>query len=201
MAKAVFHRHQRVYVRPVGTWAMIEALKPQWAKGMSEPIRIFYDVGLGRDFTADELSAPSESGDESGDPESDNWRLVRTPNKWQSAAECAHHPFPGTFPVVVTDDQNWGGWRVPGAEYDRDPGRIEFQARVVVNALRLLDIAKRLASAASQQSGNMPNDVLQLAYEADKLARFIEERPVADPSFGPDRSHVDPEDLDYRQAG
>lgn len=193
MAKALFHKHQRVYVQPVGTWAMIEALKPHWAKGMNEPIRIYYDVGLGRDFTADELTAASEDDDSSFDPTKDNWRLVRTPNKWQSPAESAHHPYPGTFPVVVTDKQNWGGWRVPGAEYDRDPGRIEYQARVIVNANRLLDIAQRLAAAASEQSGNLPHDVLEIAYEADKLVQFINESPL-DSATRVDLQHVDPED-------
>jgi len=57
MAKAQFHKNQRVYVKPVGTWALIEAVRPQWAKGLDEPIRIFYDVGLGRDFGADELTS------------------------------------------------------------------------------------------------------------------------------------------------
>jgi hypothetical protein len=193
MAKALFHKHQRVYVKLVGTWAMIEAIKPQWAKGMNEPLRIYYDVGLGRDFSADELTATSETEPENIDPTKENWRLVRAPNKWQSPQESSHHPYPGTFPVVVTDSQNWGGWRVPGSEYDRDPGRIEHQSRIIVNANRLLDLAKRLASAASEQSGNLPNDVLLIAYEADKLARFIDERPLTNAQDArADTTHVDP---------
>ena len=55
MAKAQFHKNQRVYVRPVGTWALIERVVPHWAKGIDEPIRIHYDVGLGREFAAEEL--------------------------------------------------------------------------------------------------------------------------------------------------
>ena len=57
MAKAQYHKSQRVFVRPVGTWALIERVVPHWAKGLDEPIRVHYDVGLGREFTADELQA------------------------------------------------------------------------------------------------------------------------------------------------
>ena len=32
MAKAIYHKHQRVFVRPVGTWALVEQVKPQWVK-------------------------------------------------------------------------------------------------------------------------------------------------------------------------
>jgi len=55
--KANFHKNQRVYVKPVGTWAAVEKVVPQWAKGIDEPLRIFYDVGLGREFAAEELQA------------------------------------------------------------------------------------------------------------------------------------------------
>ena len=30
MAKAKFHKSQRVFVKPVGTWAHVEAVVPQW---------------------------------------------------------------------------------------------------------------------------------------------------------------------------
>ena len=119
MAKAAFHKHQRVFVKPVGTWTVIEKIKPHWVKDVEEPVKIFYDCGLGRDFIAAELAA--EAVEES---DTSSWRLMRAKNKWQSPEECAHHPQPGSYPVVVTDAQNWGGWRVPGAEYDRDPGRV-----------------------------------------------------------------------------
>jgi len=55
MAKALFHKNQRVYVKPVGTWALVERVVPHWVKGIDEPIRIHYDLGLGREFSADEL--------------------------------------------------------------------------------------------------------------------------------------------------
>ena len=57
MAKAQFHKNQRVYVKPVGTWALIERVVPHWTKGLSEPLRVHYDVGLGREFAAEELQA------------------------------------------------------------------------------------------------------------------------------------------------
>ena len=75
MAKAQFHKNQRVFVKPVGTWALIERVIPQWTKGLEEPIRILYDVGLGREFGADELQADAEhmsvAVGEGGD-----WRVV-----------------------------------------------------------------------------------------------------------------------------
>ena len=37
MAKATYHRHQRVYVEPVGTWAVIDKVNPVWVKGFDEP--------------------------------------------------------------------------------------------------------------------------------------------------------------------
>ena len=171
MAKALFHKNQRVYVRPVGTWALIEKVKPQWVNDLEEPVKVFYDCGLGRDFTARELAE-----EESADPDSGQWRLMRLKNKWQSSEECAHHPVPGTFPVIVTDEKNWGGWRVPGAEYDRDPARIEAQARLIGAAPRLLALADKLSEivAASPEAGE---DLIALAREAARLARAVRAKP------------------------
>ena len=132
MAKAQFHKNQRVYVKPVGTWALIEHVVPHWAKGIDEPIRIHYDVGLGREFAAEELLSEEPLGDRSNQPRG-NWRVVRARNKWQPAEDCARHPVPGTYPVVITGDTEWGGWRVPGAEYDLDPLKIEEQARLIAD--------------------------------------------------------------------
>ncbi|WP_421792219.1 hypothetical protein [Hyphobacterium sp.] len=176
MAKADFHKHQRVFVRPVGTWALIEQVKPHWVKGVEEPVRISYDCGLGRDFTADELSE-----EERQDAETGRWRLMRAKNKWQSLDECAHHPFPGTFPVVVTDEQNWGGWRVPGAEYDRDPQNIEFQARLITAAPTLMKLAERLASEA-QKADEMPEEIRSLCEVAKATLKRIQSRPADKPS-------------------
>ena len=50
MAKALFQRNQRVWVESVGVWGVIERLTPIWAKGFDEPVKITYDLGIGREF-------------------------------------------------------------------------------------------------------------------------------------------------------
>lgn len=173
MAKAVFHKNQRVYVKPVGTWANIEKVLPQWTKGLDEPLRVFYDVGLGREFTADELRAeqPAELAMDAG---GEKWRILRAKNKWQPAEDCAHHPVPGTYPIIVTADTDWGGWRVPGAEYDLAPHKIEAQARLIVAAPKLAHLAKQLMQYASDEAHNVPNAVAGLATEFKGVLEYVE---------------------------
>ena len=173
MAKALFHKHQRVYVAPVGTWAIVEQVKPHWVKDVEEPVRIYYDCGLGRDFTTHELA--SEQVDS---VDSDNWRVLRAKNKWQSMEECSLHPFPGTFPVLVTDPKDWGGWRVPAAEYDRDPSRIEAQARLLTRCPSLLELAEQLIQLASDDS-ELPDSVTALARRASAIVRDISTKPAS----------------------
>ncbi len=174
MAKAQFHKNQRVFVRPVGTWALIERVIPQWAKGLEEPIRVFYDVGLGREFGAEELQAEGTTI-ESLKSEGENWRMVRARNKWQQGDDCGHHPHPGTYPTVVTGDTDWGGWRVPGAEYDLYPERIEVQARLIANAPRMLNALQRLMEFAESELENLPDDLLELAKECQDIIRTVSE--------------------------
>jgi hypothetical protein len=117
MAKAKFQKSQRVFVRPVGTWAHVEAVVPKWAKGCDEPIKIAYDCGMGREFAQEELeeecvALQANAANGLGGP----WRIVRGHNRWKSAEQCGHHPYPGTHPMIVTTERDWGGWRVPGAE-------------------------------------------------------------------------------------
>src|SRR5690349_12422156 len=152
MAKAAFHKNEKVFVKPVGTWAVVEAVLPQWVKGLEEPLKIHYDVGLGREFSASELAADKSHApiDDVGD--FDNWRINRARNRWKDNEDGVSHPQPGTYPVVTTDDKNWGGWRVPSAEYDRDPQRIEFQARIIESAPHLMRIAKQLAQLGHHHS-------------------------------------------------
>ena len=176
MAKAQFHRHQRVWVESVGAWATVEKLVPVWSKGFDEPIRITYDVGLGREFTAAELR--SETLDETSGSTGE-WRLLRARNKWQTEADCEHHPFPGTFPVVVTDAADWGGWRTPGAEYDRDPRKIEAQARLIVSAPKLLALARELADSVEDAPDDAPAEMVRLAQAARTLLRTVSGEPVA----------------------
>ncbi|MCC5982053.1 MAG: hypothetical protein JJU26_10085 [Oceanicaulis sp.] len=172
MAKAVFHKHQRVYVHPVGTWALIEKVKPQWVRDVEEPVKVFYDCGLGRDFQAHELAVEDSGGEQPGA----HWRILRAANKWQTPEECAHHPFPGTYPVVVTDQQNWGGWRTPGAEYDRDPHRIEAQARLIAQAPRLLALAEAFARAVADNPECGP-ELVNLARQAGQTVKTVRARP------------------------
>ena len=173
MAKAAYHKHQRVYVRPVGTWAMIEQVKPHWVKDVEEPVRIYYDCGLGRDFTEAELAVEAVEETDAG-----RWRVMRARNKWQTVEECAHHPQPGTYPVIVTDKRDWGGWRVPGAEYDRDPNRIEAQARMIAHAPRLLALVETVARMASEDPDASP-ELIAVSRRADDIVRAIKARPGA----------------------
>ena len=172
MAKATLHRHQRVFVEPVGTWAVIDKVNPVWVKGFDEPVKVTYDCGLGRDFAADELIPESEA--EAKDSDLGNWRLMRARNKWQSPDESRNHPFPGTYPIVVTDVNDWGGWRVPGAEYERDPALIEMQARLIAAAPRLLKLAKDLRAYARDNGADIDDDLMKLAKRAEQLRKAVE---------------------------
>lgn len=180
MARAQFQKGQKVWVECVGAWAQIEKVQPVWAKGFEEPVRVTYDVGLGREFLGHELLLPTE------DPAvnaGDSWRLMRARNKWQSADDCPHHPFPGTYPVVVTDKADWGGWRVPGAEYDRDPDQIEFQARLIASAPRLMALAQRMAAAVEDSPEDAPPEMQLLARDARALLKAVTD-VLAAPSEG-----------------
>jgi len=180
MAKAQFHRHQRVWVECVGAWAVIEKIIPVWAKGFGEPVRVTYDLGMGREFLASELRAEQPSTDPD-DQDGGAWRVLRARNKWQSPEDCAHHPFPGTYPVVVTDTEDWGGWRVPGAEYDRDPHKIEVQARMVVSSLKLLKLARDLQQLVEESPDEAPAELQALAQRAVEVLRFVADAPPPPP--------------------
>ena len=177
MAKAQFHRNQKVWVASVGTWAVIERIVPIWAKGFDEPVRVTYDVGLGREFMAHDLRA-EEHAEEAAD-DGASWRILRARNKWQQPEDCGHHPFPGTFPGVVTDPSDWGGWRTPGAEYDRDPRKIEQQARLIVAAPKLLALAKALTDLVADMPEDAPAPVQALARRAAAIQRSMDEIPAA----------------------
>jgi hypothetical protein len=172
MAKALFHRHQRVWVEPVGTWAIIDKVNPIWVKGFDEPVKVSYDCGLGRDFSAEELRA-KEDALEKKDDTAMHWRLMRARNKWHNPDDSPHHPHPGSYPVVVTDPNDWGGWRVPGAEYDRDPALIEMQARLIACAPKLLQLAKDLRTYVRQEIDSVSEDLIDLAKRADAMEKII----------------------------
>lgn len=163
MANAQFHKNQRVYVRPVGTWAQVERVIPHWTKGLDKPIRIHYDVGLGREFMPEELEAENAAG--SVTEEGEQWRVVRARNKWQSDSETASHPYPGTHPVIVTSESDWGGWRVPGAEYALSPARMEKQARMIASAPRLASIVRKLLDWSAKSPTAVPESLSALVRE------------------------------------
>jgi hypothetical protein len=178
MAKAVFQRNQKVWVESVGAWAVIEKIVPIWARGFEEPVRVTYDVGLGREFLAQELRGEQEVQD-LVDEGGARWRLLRARNKWQMQDDCRHHPYPGTYPVVVTNATDWGGWRVPGAEYDRDPQKIEHQARVIASIPRLMAIAKALIDLVGDAPEDAPPEIRAMVEEALAVQRYVQEVPAA----------------------
>ncbi len=184
MAKAVFQKNQRVWVESVGAWATIEKLVPIWARGFDEPVRVTYDVGMGREFQAHELK-PEQDSDDVLAEDGAHWRLLRARNKWQTPETCRHHPFPGSYPVVVTDANDWGGWRTPGAEYDRDPHKIEFQARLIATAPRLLALARGLMATIEEMPG-APPELQRLAAQAGKIQQFLKEVPASMDEFPPE---------------
>jgi hypothetical protein len=175
----------------VGAWAVIEKINPVWVRGFDEPVKVTYDVGLGRDFQAHELRAEQfdeEAGMDIGAP----WRLLRAHNRWQRIEDCRQHPYPGSFPVVVTDANDWGGWRTPGAEYDRDPHKIEYQARLIASAPHLLAIARSVA-ALTASTPRPSAELKRLASEAAKVEKFLKDSPAP-----PEGSDLDD---DLAQAG
>lgn len=189
MAKAQFHRNQKVWVSTVGTWATIEKIVPIWAKGFGEPVRITYDVGLGREFLTHELQAEDQAADPgAAGAEGSSWRVLRARNKWQQPEDCPHHPYPGTYPVVVTDPQDWGGWRVPGAEYDRDPVKLEAQARLIAQAPSLLAIARELHAMVDEAPDDAPPEVQALATRCAAILRDITQVAAAPASISEARA-------------
>ena len=188
MAKSVFQKNQRVWVEAVGAWAHVEKIVAIWAKGFDEPVRLTYEVGLGREFFAHELQAEDQVSDSETD--GDRWRLLRARNKWQQPGDCSHHPFPGTYPVVVTDPNDWGGWRTPGAEYDRDPRRIERQARLIASAPALRAITRQIMELVGEAPEDAPPAILELARRAAAIERYINEVPAGADAAAPSDSAV-----------
>ncbi len=180
MAKALFSKGQRVFVKPLGAWATVERIIPQWIKGVEEPLKVYYELGLGREFQAHELAAETREV-RTDELTAESWRLARTKNRWLTDAEAIRHrhPYPGTYPVVITDEQDWGGWRVPSAEYDRDPERIEFQARVIANALKMLRLTRELSAYGVSPSAEANGRLTELIGSANEILRHVYETDQA----------------------
>lgn len=175
MAKAKFHKSQRVFVKPVGTWAHIERVVPKWVRGCDEPIKIAYDCGMGREFAQEELEEETNALQErSTFDETCEWRIIRGQNRWKSGDQCDHHPFPGTHPVIVTGDREWGGWRVPGAEYDLDPYKVEKQAQAMVRAPVLYSLLSRLIEHADHEPENFSQGLMELAELSRRVVSQID---------------------------
>ena len=66
----------------------------------------------------------------------------------------------GHLSVVVTGQAEWGGWRVPGAEYDLDPAKVKMQARLIASAPQLAAFAGGLVEWARKSGEDMPNDLV-----------------------------------------
>ena len=163
MAKAKFHKSQRVFVKPVGTWAYVEAVVPTGVKGCPEPLNINYDCGMGREFEQDELEEESVALQNNAANGVGSWRILRGHNRWKNPEQCGHHPHPGTHPMVVTTERDWGGWRVPGAEYDLDPYRIELQAEIIVRAPVFFKLLEEFVERAEQEPESLNDDMVKLA--------------------------------------
>ena len=178
MAKAIFHKAQRVFVKPVGTWALVEKVIPHWVKDVEEPLRVTYTVGLGREFSAGELVSESvmhgrNTQEGQDDLVLENWRIFRAKNRWQNSEQSEAHPYPGTFPVVMTDDNDWGGWRVPGAEYDRDPQRAEHQARMIVNSPDMVRLLRNFTNHVSANQENVSKEMMEFARRSARILRHV----------------------------
>lgn len=179
MARALFHKSQRVFVKPVGTWAVIESVVPHWVKDVSEPLRITYDCGLGRPFHAHELVSEqtvhnqSRLSDDDEEMMLEYWHIDRRTIKWRPGELGVTQANPGTYPVVATDEGNTGGWRVTGGEYDRDPQRIEHEARMIVHTPDLIRVARRIAEFASQNPDRFPDELKPVAQHCALILRNV----------------------------
>jgi replication-associated recombination protein RarA len=91
--------------------------------------------------------------------------------------------------VVVTDPNDWGGWRVPGAEYDRDPYKIEFQARLITNSPKLMRLAQQMVEAVHEAAGEAPPEMVRLAEIAAEILDEIK-NPDAPPKLADGATEV-----------
>ena len=68
---------------------------------------------------------------------------------------------------------------MPGAEYDRDPGKIETQARIIVSAPRLIRLARELQQLVADDPDDAPAEIQDLAALAAEVLRYIVDVPPA----------------------
>ncbi|HPF21957.1 MAG: hypothetical protein R3C08_00695 [Hyphomonas sp.] len=184
MAKALFHKMQRVYVKPVGTWALVERVIPHWVKDVDEPLRVTYECGLGRPFQAHELVSEqvmqnSEIGFDDDDADEDlmmeHWRVARRSTRWRASMSEHAADNLGTFPVVLTNEGEAGGWRVSPADFDRDPERVEHQARMIVHTPDLLRVARRIAEFSMAHPDEVPEKLRPVTRSCAAILRYVYE--------------------------
>jgi hypothetical protein len=167
MAKALFHKGQRVYVKSVGTWAAVERVAPHWVSGVEEPLRVYYEVGLGRTFAGHELAAAGGEERDSVDPTAETWRVRRL--RAARIVDGAGDSHGDTYPAVVTEPGDWGGWRPTEAEFERDPERIELQARMICASPAMLRAVRALVAYADDADGESLTDAIEHARAAHRL--------------------------------
>ena len=80
------------------------------------------------------------------------------------------------------DENDWGGWRVPGSEYDRDPHRIEYQARLIANSPNMLKLLKKVVDMVSHAPENYPSEMREVARTGVHILRHIYDVPEQLPS-------------------
>ena len=86
--------------------------------------------------------------------------------------------------MIVTDSMDWGGWRVPAAEYDRDPTKFEAQARMIVHAPQLLSISEKLSELTEQET-DLPAEWAELVKKTREVIRNISSKPAKAPRTNP----------------
>jgi hypothetical protein len=75
----------------------------------------------------------------------------------------------------VTSDRDWGGWRVPGAEYDHDPQRIEHQAQVIARAPVFIKLLEEFVQYTDGEAENLSDDLTKLAQVARRILEEVNE--------------------------
>jgi hypothetical protein len=73
----------------------------------------------------------------------------------------------------VTGEADWGGWRVPGAEYALSPVRIERQARIIATAPRMMSIVRKLAELGAKAK-SIPGPLAELIRECRETIAAID---------------------------
>jgi hypothetical protein len=69
--------------------------------------------------------------------------------------------------MIVTAERDWGGWRVPGAEYDLDPYRIEPE--IIVRAPIFMKLLEKFVEHAELEPENLSDDLTKLAQIARRI--------------------------------